>query len=85
MVIMATMKRLYKVFAAICDSLTRFVILNSNGEGTVFNSVLTKTSRSFAGAAIGFIKATKTLRKKPHIALKSLNSIKNVFKKPRNP
>jgi hypothetical protein len=33
-----------------------------------------------ASAAKDFIKATETLRKKPHITLKSLNSTNNVFK-----
>jgi hypothetical protein len=33
-----------------------------------------------ASTAIGFMKATETLRKKPHITLKSLCSTKNVIK-----
>jgi hypothetical protein len=38
-----------------------------------------------ASAAIGFIKAIKTLLKKPYMTSKILNLTNNVFKKPRNP
>jgi hypothetical protein len=35
--------------------------------------------------AIGYIKATEALGKKPHITLKKPQFIKNIFKKPCNP
>jgi hypothetical protein len=41
--------------------------------------------RQKASTAIGFIKTTEAIRKKPHIPLKKPQFLKNVFERLRNP